>query len=66
LLLLWSESVAIVLYCCNTRRELSLKLSNETLSKQAEKEKKMKKEVYHMIPNFQAQKATTTNHTHQQ
>jgi hypothetical protein len=44
-----------------------LKLSNETLSKQAEKEKKKKKkEVYHMIPNFQAQKATTTNHTHQQ
>jgi hypothetical protein len=37
------ESVAIVLYCCNTRRELTFKLSNETLSKQAEKEKKKKK-----------------------
>jgi hypothetical protein len=57
----------IVLHCCNTRRELTLKLSNETLSKQAEKEKKKKKkEVYHVIPNFQAQKATTTNHTQQQ
>jgi hypothetical protein len=43
-----------------------LKLSNETLSKQAEKERKNKKEVHHMIPNFQAQKATTTNHTQQQ
>lgn len=60
------ESVAIVLYCCNTRRELTLKLSNETLSKQAEKEKKKKKRSLPMIPNFQAQKATTTNHTQQQ
>ncbi len=46
------ESVAIVLYCCNTRREPTLKLSNETLSKQAEKAKKKEKEVYHMIPKF--------------
>jgi hypothetical protein len=43
-----------------------LKLSNETLSKQAEKEKKKKKRSLPMIPNFQAQKATTTNHTQQQ
>lgn len=55
------ESVAIVLYCCNTRRELTLK---HFLNKLRRKRKR-KKEVYHMIPNFQAQKATTTNHTQQ-
>ncbi len=47
------ESVVIVLYCCNTRREPTLKHSQmKHFLNKLRRQRKRKKEVYHMIPKF--------------